>query len=210
MPLDRLPLTGPGRRAANARRLLRRGLAFLALAAAAWALSAASTRSAQTTDVVVAADDVPAGATLTGADVRVVPRPVAHVPADAARAPAELVGRPVTGAISRGEVLVPARVVGAGALDRLPAGRRAVSVPVADPAGARAVVAGNRVDLYRPGRSEPVLRGALVLSVPLPAANAVGPDHLQVAAPTTEVGRLTAEDGSGTVAGYVVALAATR
>ena len=106
MPLDRLPLTGPGRRAANARRLLRRGLAFLALAAAAWALSAASTRNAQTTEVVVAADDVPAGATLTGADVRVVPRPVAHVPADAARAPAELVGRPVTGAISRGEVLL--------------------------------------------------------------------------------------------------------
>lgn len=71
-----------------------------------------------------------------------------------------MVGRLATVAISEGEVLTDARIL-AGDGGSAGPGRRLVTVPLLG--AARSVSVGDRVDVYRPGRREPVAEDARVV-----------------------------------------------
>lgn len=110
-------------------------------------VAAARHRLGTTTRVVVLTADIAAGEPLTAGDVRLEDRPVAFVPADALTEPPLERALRVDG--YAGEVLVAGRLAGAGrtgARAQVPAGWRAVTVPVAAGAGPP-VTAGDVVDV---------------------------------------------------------------
>ncbi len=136
-------LTGPGRRARWRRRVLRR-LVSAVLAATAVLLVVLELRppAEPVTAALVAARDVPAGAVLAEADLRVDHVPRAAVQPGGLSSVADAVHRRVGAALARGESVTASRLVPRGALDGLPAGRVALHVVSADPAA---------VDLLAPG-----------------------------------------------------------
>jgi Flp pilus assembly protein CpaB len=102
----------------------------------------------ESTEVVVAAHDLAAGAVLAPGDLRVVAMPTAVVPAGAPHRAAGLIGRTAAGAIRRGEALTDARVVGPGLSAGLGSGESAaVPVRLADPDAAALIRPGDRVDV---------------------------------------------------------------
>ena len=121
-----------------------------------------------TVGVVVAARDLPAGAVLTAADLRLARLPPEAVPDGVAAAPDELAGRPLAGALRAGEPVTDVRLVGPGLTTALPPGRVAAPVRLADLAVAGLVHPGDRVDVLAtaPGATdaEVVAPGALVLA----------------------------------------------
>ena len=140
---------GPGRLARSRRLRLRRSGALALAVLAVWAAWGAFRPAAgQTRTVTVAARDMPAGSTITAADLRTVRWPTgAVVPGLIDRADA--VGRRTIAAISSGEPVTTSRV-GSSNWVSLGADERAFTVPLADAALARLLKPGDRIDLYDP------------------------------------------------------------
>lgn len=123
------------------------------------------------TDVLVAARDLPAGAALTGADVRVatVPRTLALAAAAASdEARAALVGRTAAVPVPAGMPLVPTLFAGTDLSG--PPGTVVAAVHLADDALTTVLAPGDRVDLLAApvegGDGVTLARGALVLPSP--------------------------------------------
>ncbi|HEY2982604.1 MAG TPA: Flp pilus assembly protein CpaB [Jatrophihabitantaceae bacterium] len=127
------------------RRLLALGCVLLA------AVTAMGTRHepppAAAGSVVVAARDLPAGAQLTGSDVRVLAWPVNLRPPGAISRPAQVIGRRLAGPIRADEALTGTRLAGADLTAGLPPELRAVPVELAGSAMPDLVRVGDRIDL---------------------------------------------------------------
>jgi Flp pilus assembly protein CpaB len=119
---------------------------------------------------------VPAGAALSADDVARRPVPAAFVPSGAVGSAVDLAGRTAVAPLARGEVVLAARLAGAGVggvAALLPAGATALAVPVGP--GTPPVRRGDRVDVLAtfdagdgPAGAEPtfaVARSAPVLAV---------------------------------------------
>lgn len=132
---------------------------------------------------VVALTEVPAGQTLTEADVEVRQWPLAHRPPAAARSPDEIVGRVATSAISAGEPLTAARVAGPGALDQLGGDNVAVTITEDPLAKSGLVRAGDRVNVVGQSEAGPrtLVNSATVLAIS-------DEDAVIVAVPATSAG----------------------
>lgn len=134
---------------------------------------------------VVAVADVPAGALVGAQAVELVPWPLADRPVAAAGALDEVVGRRATAAISAGEPLTPARVVGPGALASVGPDQVAVMLAEDPLASSGLVHAGDRVNVVGQTDAGPrtlvtaatVLtvtdQSGLIVAVPASAAGAV-------------------------------------
>ena len=118
--------------------------------------------------VVVAAADLPAGATVTAADVAVRSWPADLVPAGAVQDAAAVEGRILVGAARAGEALTDVRLVAAGPASP-GSDEAAVPVRLADSGVAPLLTPGRRVDVVTLGAStdDPVVlaAGAQVLAV---------------------------------------------
>ena len=97
--------------------------------------------------VVVAARDLPAGAQLTDADLRVLAWPVNLRPPGAMSRPAQVIGRRLAGPIRADEALTGTRLAGADLTAGLPPQLRAVPVELAGSAMPDLVRVGDRIDL---------------------------------------------------------------
>jgi Flp pilus assembly protein CpaB len=117
-------------------------------------LPAASSPAASGVPVLVAARDLPAGASLFSRDVRTVRVPPSLVPAGALGESVRLAGRVVAGPVRRGEPLTDVRFVGPGLAAGLAAPESvAVPVRIADAEVAALVQPGDRVDVLAAGDS---------------------------------------------------------
>lgn len=152
------------------------------LAAASAALSvlilASLVRPAQPpmTDLVVAATDLPAGATLTAADLDRWSVPVDYSTPGALVEPEAAVGRTITSALVAGEVITRSRLVSASTL---PAGLHAVPVRLAEADVADLLTPGTTIDLVLvsgdrsgDGTGSVVAQGVQVVTVPRPESSA--------------------------------------
>jgi pilus assembly protein CpaB len=142
-----------------ARTLLFRRTAAALLAVLAMTMATATLLhgNERATPVLVAARDVPAGAVLTGDDVRVRDLAAADAPAGALTEPGAAVGRILTGSARAGEPITDVRVVGRENTLLATGDPDAVAVPVrlTDPAVA---------DLLRPGSHVDVVGDPAVLA----------------------------------------------
>ena len=177
------------RAAARHRALLAGGLAA---ASVATGLGALAPSDPPTTVVLAAAADLPTGAVLAHEDLVEVGLPAAAVPDGALTDPAQAVGRPVAGAVRRGEPLTDARLLGASLLptDSVVA----TPVRVADPATGALVSAGDRVDVLAAsphgGTARVVAAALTVLGVPDVADDPGEGALLVLAAPPALAARL--------------------
>lgn len=131
------------RRAILARRRL---LCALCLAGAAFAtLRTLAPAPPDTVSVLVAARDLPAGATVAGDDLTTVDLPPEALPDHAASA-SYAVGRTLASPVRRGEPLTDARLVGASLLEGYP-GRVAVPLRLPDRVAADLLRVGDHIDL---------------------------------------------------------------
>jgi pilus assembly protein CpaB len=128
----------------------------------------ASATGPPTVPVVVASDDLPAGAVLLLDDLVVARWPDGLVPDGAVGSPGELVGRTLAGALRGGEPVTDVRLVGPGLTAMLPAGQVAAPVRLADLAVTGLVRPGDRVDVLATApdaaEAEVLVSGALVLA----------------------------------------------
>jgi Flp pilus assembly protein CpaB len=156
---------GPGRRRAWRRHVLRRAVAALCAGAAVLGLVAVarSPQRQQLVAVVVAARPLAVGEVATPSAVRTVLFPADLVPDDAAHQPAQVVGRPVTAALSAGEAVTTRRVRPDSVLTGQPIDLVAFHVTIPDVRAVSMVRPGDRVDLVGP--SGVVAHSAPVLSV---------------------------------------------
>ncbi|WP_337059233.1 RcpC/CpaB family pilus assembly protein [Kineococcus sp. G2] len=200
-----------GPRDRRRRRLARRWLsAGLTAAAAGVAVSALSPPQPATRPVLVAARDLPAGATLAAGDVRRDERPAGTVP-DGALDGTTARGAVLSGAVRRGEVLTDARTTGAGLLAGQPPGTLATTVAVDERAVLDGLRPGARVDVLArtddpvtglPTGAERVAADVVVLAVPTGASGAGllgaapdGPGSVLVAVDPPTAARLAAAAG---------------
>jgi len=132
---------------------------------------------AEVVPVVVAATDLPAGTTLTAADLERADLPTAVAPAGAAAEPGELTGQVLAAPVRAGEAVTDVRLVGPGLWAAVPEGQVAAPVRLADLAVATLLRAGDRVDVLAAtgGGAAPsvevVAAGALVLTAPAAATD---------------------------------------
>lgn len=133
------------RAVARRRRLLSAGLTAAAIACA---LSVLQPPAAATVGVLVAAHDLPAGATLRSADVRIARFAPGTAPAGSLGRADGAVGLALASSVRAGEPLTDVRFVGRPLLEDL-AGDGLVATPVriADAGAARLVRAGDLVDV---------------------------------------------------------------
>ncbi|OXM65352.1 SAF domain-containing protein [Amycolatopsis vastitatis] len=155
----------PGRRT----RLIRRGLAACLLLTGALLFAyPGSARGAPTTPTVVAAHDLPVGATLRAGDVRLADLPDETRPEGSLSTLDAVDGRLLAGAVRAGEPLTDVRLATALAGSGDP-GTATVPVRLADAAVAGLLAPGRRVDVVaasEPGTSASVLAaGATVVEV---------------------------------------------
>lgn len=155
----------PGSRAASWRRVVARRLLAVACALVAFVVALRPGGDSATVEVLVMTGGQPVGHVLTESDVerRALSRQV--VPAGALADPKEAVGKPLTGPVSPGEPLMPARVRSGGALDRLDGQLRAVHVPLVDMGAAKHSSPGDRVDLIAVVNGAVVAADVVVLAV---------------------------------------------
>jgi pilus assembly protein CpaB len=171
------------RAAAWRRRLLAAGLLAASMA---FALHALAPPPRPGVDVLLATRDVPAGATLRDGDLRVARRPVELVPTGSLAARDLAVGRAVSSAVRRGEVLTDVRLVGPGSLRGLAAGLVATPVRIADAEAAGLLRPGDVVDVLAAtatpeagsGEAWLVAAAVRVLSAPRPAHDGLSADTL--------------------------------
>lgn len=120
--------------------------------------------------MLVAARDVPAGASLQDGDLAVARRPPNTLPGEVLRQRGLALGRVVSTPLQAGEVLTPARLVGRGLLAGRSAGDVAVPVRIADGAATAMLRPGSRIDvlvaLTDATSARTVARGATVLAMP--------------------------------------------
>lgn len=147
----------------------RRVLAALAAAVCVLAaISATSAAQTPTRQVVVATHDLPAGTTLTTADLDLRRLRASDVPDRAAAGVDELVGKVVAGGHARGAVMTELSVV-TGRAASAP-GRVVIAVKATDSEVTRLASAGLRVALLAPGGGGGLITDdALVVAVPQPA-----------------------------------------
>lgn len=182
MPRPRLPsihrpqLFGPSRRSRWRRWALRRGVAAAcAVAAVLILVPLVRPPTSPTSEVLVAARDLPTGAVLTATDLR--PGQVAGGP-DAAGAVGavsnsrDLVGRRLTSGVQSGEVVTSGRLVPRTAAEGLPLDTVAAHVLHADEGSLDLVSAGQRVTLFAATGGEALARDVLVLGVDTPETSA--------------------------------------
>jgi Flp pilus assembly protein CpaB len=160
------------------RRLLAAGCAA---AAVAFGLTALAPKPPDVARVLAAAHNIPAGSTLSAADVRVIGLPRGVVPVGALRAGTDVLGRVVAGPLRDGEPLTDVRLVGAGLFGALDAGLVATPVRIADPGAARLLDPGDIVDVLAASEHDAsgaplVASGARVLVVPAPEDSQGGID----------------------------------
>ena len=172
------------RAVAARRRLLAAGLAAAAVACTITALEPARP---ETTAVLVAARDLPAGATVHSRDVRVAAFAAGTAPTGALADGAQATGRVLAGGVRAGEPITDIRFVGRSLVTALAAtGAVATPVRIADTGAARLLQPGDVVDVLAavpPGAGQPVASpsteaavvadGVRVLTV-LPPDDAVG------------------------------------
>ncbi|GGK81658.1 SAF domain-containing protein [Ornithinimicrobium pekingense] len=158
------------------RTLLRRLLAALLAAAAVGgtAYAALGRPPEGGVAVVVATREVPVGAVLSSGDVTVRRLPPDAVPVAALSEPAEVVGRPAAAVLSEGEALTRHDVRTGSLLAGQPEGSVAVWLPLADPAVAEALSAGDRVDVHSPVDGRRVVEDVLVVAVRSGASSSSG------------------------------------
>jgi len=171
---DRLTLA---RRAVLRRRRL---LAVLCtVGAVAAGLRATAPPPAPSVDVLVAADDLPAGAVLAADDLTTRALPPDGVPARALTDPADAAGTILAAPVRAGEPITDVRLVGPGLTTGSP-GTVAVPVRLSDAAQAGLLTVGDAIDLLATDpesrTSEVVASGVVVLAVPAPDQEA--PDAL--------------------------------
>lgn len=97
--------------------------------------------------VLVAAHDLPAGAVLGAADLRVVSFPINVEPVGVLARGAAVLGRVLSGALRTGEPLTDARLLGPGLLVGSPSGTVAAPVRIADGASVALLYPGAQVDI---------------------------------------------------------------
>lgn len=194
MPRSPHPLPRPDR--SPARRRLLRGLwwrsrfvvaALCCGAAASVVVGALHPPPPPTAPAVVTTRDVPAGAVIAGADLRVDDVPAGLVPTGTAARPDDVVGHRATVALPAGTLVQPALVAGGDVAAAAPAGTVVAPVRL-DPGVAALLGPGDRVDLLAtgdlafttaltdeppegsdPAASDPYLaRGAVVVPAPEP------------------------------------------
>lgn len=152
---------------------------------------AASMPPTETSSVVVAASDLPGGAPLGADDLTTAQLPVDAVPTGAATDIEHVSGRVLAAPLREGEPLTDLRLVAPGLLDGYE-GLVATPVRVADPAVARLLSVGDRIDLVAVaadgGRAEVVAGDAAVVAVPRPTSDdgMVGGALVLVAVPEHE------------------------
>jgi pilus assembly protein CpaB len=161
--------------------------------------------------VLLAARDLPLGATIGANDLRVVVRPAATAPPDAMRDSHDVAGRVVSSDLARDDIvravhLAPRERTGLDGI--VPAGRRAVHIPVKD--GFRPAV-GAVVDVlaaFDPAVSAPgsrntattVARGARVLAVDdATQSGAEGESGVTLLVTESEAGAVAYAAGMGSV-----------
>jgi Flp pilus assembly protein CpaB len=177
------------------RRVLAGVLAALALLLAAGALRPNQASSAGTS-VVVAADELDAGAVVAPTDVRMVSLPVAAVPAGVARRPEEAVGRILAAPVRRGEPITDVRFLGPGLLTprQAAAGLVATPVRVTDAGSVVFLRVGDRVNVLAAstGMGTPETK-ALDGSMPMASAGPAG-DTSAASVPDTDRAAVVASD----------------
>lgn len=160
---------------------LRRPLASLfAAAAAGLALLALRPGPPPSVRVLSAARDLPAGATLTAADLSHVDLPPPAVPSGVLRSSA--VGRVLAGPMRKGEPLTDTRVLGEALLKGYAPGTVATPIRIADRAAAHLLHPGDHIDVLstppsdtttplqtRWGSARVVVSGVPVVAIPPPA-----------------------------------------
>ena len=158
-------LTGPGRRRQWRRRVLRRAVAAVCAGAAVLGTVAVARapRGGELTPVVVAARPLAVGEVTTPAALQVLFFPRDLVPDGAATALAQVVGRPLTATLNRGEPVTTDRTRPSSVLTGQPPDLLAFHVMIADARSVSMVRPGDRVDLVGPEGI--VARGAPVLAV---------------------------------------------
>jgi Flp pilus assembly protein CpaB len=178
----------------------RKALAVALFAAAAFlALQPAQAGGERTAPLLVAAHDLPAGATLAQDDVRVVDVPRATLPGGALTDPQGIAGRVLASAANSGEPLTDARLVGRsdGAGE---AGKSTVPLRLADAGVAGLLHPGAEVDVVTVGDEDEgrqvLARNATVVTVTAARKDAVtrpaeGPLVL-VAVPAQDAPRVAA------------------
>jgi Flp pilus assembly protein CpaB len=174
------PLRALLRAASWHRRLLASGCAA---AAVAFGLSAVAPKPAVVVRVLAAAHDIPAGATLTSADVHTIGLPPSVVPSGAVHADDDITGRVVAAAVRRGEALTDVRLVGASMFRAVGAGLVATPVRIADGESAHLLQPGDVVDVLASNEhisassAAPVVAtGVRVLAVPAPTDSSLSLD----------------------------------
>jgi Flp pilus assembly protein CpaB len=120
-------------------------IATLLVMAALSGLSAIAAKRSPTIQIVIAANDLPAGHRLTADDLRFARIDPVAAPINAATDVTSLVGKHLTVAVSEREPLTPQRVI--GATGGVSAGMLVTSVRLADPGSADLVSTGDRVDV---------------------------------------------------------------
>lgn len=160
-------LMGPGRRAAWRRFALRRWLAaaFAGLAVLGGLGALQAQTAPETSAVVVARTDLPAGQRITASDVEVTAWPVSVVPGGVVSDPGLVVGRVLASSVGPGEALTQSRLVGPGLLVGQAPGLVAAIVPLLDSAAGLLARPGVRVDVVA-SSGDVVARNAVVLAVP--------------------------------------------
>lgn len=145
------------------------GCLVLAGLSAARSDAAARRPAAAGVPVVVASRALAAGHVLSAHDLSVRRLPPSSVPVGSRASPLEVAGRRLAGALTAGEPITAARVLGRGLLTGLPTGTLAVPVSIGDSSTADLVRAGDRVDLLSsppasdlPGASAPRPAGRVV------------------------------------------------
>ncbi|KHL05090.1 hypothetical protein LK10_03200 [Sinomonas humi] len=103
--------------------------------------------SAPQSPIVVAGADLPAGALVSAAQLRIAHVPYGAVPDGAVREIAAAEGKRLSAPVRRGGMLTDASTVGPGLLAGTPPGTAAVPVRVADPDSLQLVRTGQAVDL---------------------------------------------------------------
>jgi len=139
---------------------------------------AASNSNVVGVPVVVAADDIPAGARVDARDVRVITLPQPAVPPGAFTGTSQILGRGAILPVSKGDFILPNKLApvnaGAGLPSMIPQGMRAVSVRVNDVVSVAGFVQpGTHVDVLATGsegsgnerQTITVLENVLVLAV---------------------------------------------
>src|SRR5689334_16068507 len=125
----------------------RLAVALLLCAAAGIAVHQLTPAPARTVSIMAAARDLPAGANLSGSDVRTVSVPPAVVPDGTFSDSAGINGKQLAAPLRKGQLVTDTQLVGPGLLTGAPPGSAAVPLRMADPSSIQLVSPGQLVNV---------------------------------------------------------------